>query len=508
MVHAQSYQFDNVKRFRTGSTGEIIQGNEVKGYYVFYPEEKVDRKTLAFKIALLDDNLNKVSEFNLDRPKKYVLIESSFNNNAFVFNFYDPKSKSLEYVTFDRTGKQLGAISTEKLSAMERAAVSAIIKNPETTTTNIFPVGDSGFIRYGTVDRRKDGFIIARFDNTLKEVWAYESDPTSKMIESAAVLSVDKDYILVQITKLKSLMSSKFDTYLMLLDAKTGKPYYDFQMQDNNEAQLSVLNAFMSEDGEALILGEFYAPGDNVLKDKSLGLYARVVEKNGEYGLFKKYHWDREIAKVKESSLDEEEAKKDKGTNQIFFHKFVRSANGHVFAIAEQFRKQASALGIASNVLSGGGGSGVANIEIKVTNMVVAEFDQDLNLIDYKLIPKKRTRVNLPEGSGVLSPQKLGYYLKSMGGFDYNFTSVDKDKDSYHAVYTDFNRRDDESDEKSDAMVGTIDIVDGKVETQRFPVNTEADLLWFSPAKPGYVLIKEYFRKGKKLKLRMEKVVI
>ncbi len=508
-MHGQSYQYDNVKHFTTRSMGEIIQNQEVKGYYVFYPVEKVDRKTIAFKISLLDDNLNQVSEFNIERPKKYLLIESSFNQNAFVFNFYDPKSRSMEYVTFDRSGKELGSVTTDKLSSMERATLAAILQNPETTTSNIFPVDDSGFIRYATIDQRKDGYSLTRYDNNLKEIWSYKSDPDSKLIENGSVLSVNKDYILVQVTKLKSLLTSKFDTYLVLLDAHTGKAFYNFQMQDDNEAQLSVLNAFMiDDDGTALMMGEYYAPGDNVLKDKSIGLYARGVEKNGEYSFFKKYGWDREIANLKKEVLSDEEKEKDKGTNQIFFHKFIRSENGHVFAIAEQFRKQASAVGIASTILNGGNQGGAATVEIKVTNMVVAEFDTDLNLIDYQIIPKKRTRVLLPAGMGLLSAQKLGFYIKSTGGFDYNFTSMNREKDNYHAIYTDFNRRDDESNEKSDAMVGTINIEDGKVSNERFPLNTDGNLLWFSPAKPGYVLINEYFRKGKKLKMHLEKVMI
>lgn len=507
-IQAQNYEYSNVQRFSTRSTGPIIKDEAIKGYYVFYPEEKVDRKNIAFKISLLDDNLTQTATFDLVRPKKYILIESSFNSNAFVFNFYDPKSKTMEYVSFDRSGKELGSVKSDKVSTFELAAVKAIVANPEVTTTNIFPVGDNGFVRLANVDNRKYGYVVSKYDNTLHQLWAYGSDVDSKLIERADVLSADENHVLLQIAKSKSQMTAKFDTYLILLDTKTGKELYNFQMQDDNEGQLSVLNAFIIDDsGDALVVGEFYAPNDNVLKDKSLGIYARGVERNGEYSVFKKYHWDGEIAKVKRETMDDDEKDNDKGTNQIYFHHFVRAQNGHVFAIAEQFKKQASALGIASMVLSGGN-SNTAASEIKITNMVVAEFDKDLKLVDYSIIPKKKTRVYLPAGSSLLSPQKLGYYVKSIGGFDYNFTSKNIEKDSYHAVYTDFNRKDDESKEKSDAMVGSINIVDGKMTADRFPVNTDANLIWFNPAKPGYVLVGEYYRKGKRVTMRLEKITI
>lgn len=507
-IHAQSREFTNVQRFSTRSMGPIIKDEAIKGYYVFYPEEKIDRKTIAFKISLLDDNLNPTAEFDLIRPKKYILLESSFNSNAFVFNFYDPKSKTMEYVSFDRAGKELGTAKSGKVSTFELVAVREIIANPEINTTNVFPVGNDGFVKLASVDNKKYGYNVAKYDNSLKELWKYGSAEDSKMIEKADVLSADENHILLQIAKSKSQMTAKFDSYLILLDTKTGKELYNFQMQDDNEAQLSILNAFMTDtDGESLVVGEFYAPKDNIMKDKSMGLYTRGVENNGEYSFFKKYLWDGEIAKVKRETMDDDEKDKDKGTNQIFFHHFVRAQNGHVFAIAEQFKKQASALGIASMVLSGGNSrSQTAASEIKVTNMVVAEFDKDLNLIDYSIIPKKKTRVLLPAGSSLLSPQKLGYYVKSTGGFDYSFTSKNTDRDSYHAIYTDFNRRDDESNEKADAMIGSINIVDGKLTTERFPVNTDANAIWFKPAKPGYIMVGEYYRKGKRLNMRLEKI--
>jgi len=254
------------------------------------------------------------------------------------------------------------------------------------------------------------------------------------------------------------------------------------------------------------LTGEYYKPGDNVLKDKSLGLYIREIESNGSDVNFKKFAWAREIAKFKQEAMSDDEKEKDKGTNRIWFHKFIKSANGNIFAIGEQYRKQVSATGVALNVLSGGGGSGASNIEIKVTNMLVVEFDANLELTDYKIIPKKPTRVMLPEGYGVVSTQLIASYLATTGNFDYQFTSQDPKKDSYQIIYTDGNRKEEGSKEKADIMIGAIKINKGEKATSRFPINSDATRLWYSPAKPGYIVVGEYWKKEKKVKLHLEKI--
>lgn len=507
--YAQSYEFTNVKRYTSRGSGEIVKDGAIQGYYSLYPLEKVDKKNVSFALNILDENLKQVTEFQITRPKTYYLIETAFNDEVFLFQFYNSKERIFEFVTIDRTGKEVGTFKTDKLSRTELAMTGTIISTDEEQEPNIYPTGGNGFFALGVKEEKKLGFVIKSYDNNLKTRWTYGSDSDSKEVERASILFSDDNYILLSISKQKSMTTSKFDSYLALIDIKTGKPYYNFQMQDDNEAQLSVLNAFViDETGEAYVVGEYYAPGDNILKDKSMGIYIRGVEQNGEYSAFKKYGWEQEIASTKQGTLSEEEAKSDKGTDQIFFHKFIRSQDGNIFAVAEQYRKQVSAGGVALNALAAvaGGRSNTAAFEIKVTNMVTIQFDEKLNMVEYRLIPKKLHRVLLPPGAGLYSPQKLGYYIKITGDFDYAFTSSDKANDSYYTVYTDYNRKDDESGEKASIMLGSINVVGGKIENNRFPINSEAKYMWVQKAKPGYVMIREYYKKQRTVKLRLEKI--
>ena len=55
-------------------------------------------------------------------------------------------------------------------------------------------------------------------------------------------------------------------------------------------------------------------------------------------------------------------------------------------------------------------------------------------------------------------------------------------------------------------MIGSIVYEDGKLKTNRSPINTEGSAIRFSPAKPGYIAVSEYFKKRKTIEFRLEKI--
>lgn len=59
---------------------------------------------------------------------------------------------------------------------------------------------------------------------------------------------------------------------------------------------------------------------------------------------------------------------------------------------------------------------------------------------------------------------------------------------------------------KNDAVIGTIALMDGKIETKRTPINTSYSSMFIKPAKENNLLIGEFWRSKKKLLLRIETV--
>jgi hypothetical protein len=504
--NAQTATIPNVLNFKsTKSSGEIFENEKLVGYYVFYFKEKADKKNSIYEIEILDDNFNSMKSFEITRPKKTYLVESVFNGEVFMFFFYDVKT-GFEFTTFDRTGEKQGSstVPVKEISKYEVQRISASIGS-NSENFSVYPLGSNGFVRQTFAKNKKLGYEIIGYDNSAKEIWKYSSAETSSQVETADINEASEKNISLTITRKKNLMTKQTNEAFVLLNAEDGTVKCEVELGNETSGKLALLKTYNDETNETvLLIGEYYKPGDDMLKDKSQGLFLKEINGNGTENKFKKFAWKGDIDKFKQKNLDEEDKKDADKPFYIFFHDVVRGSNGHLFMIGEQFKKQVSAAGVAANVLNGGGNSGVANFEIRVANMVVIEFDEKDEMVDFDLIHKKKTSVLLPSGAGYYNSAFLGYYVKSIGGFDYSFTSRDKENDRFSVVYIDADRKEEGSKSKADKMLGVINIEGGKKTEERIAINTDAKTFWLMPAKPGYIAIGEYFRKEKKVNLRLE----
>lgn len=508
IANSQTTTVENVLDIKsTKSTGAIIENQKLVGYYAFFFKEKVDKKNSTYQINLYDDNYTLKKSFEITRPKNSIMFENVYNGTCFLLGFFDYKT-GLEYSTYDKTGKLLGTLSIPKkqISKYEMMQLNSTLTSKSENNT-IFPLGNTGFIKQTLVKNKKVGYQITAFDNQMKKIWEFASESQSKMIEAADVIEVNEKFILLNLLKKKNIFTKQMEMSAVLLDGTNGKKITNIDLGDVKKGQKNILNATLVENN-VLIIGEFYKPGDSYIKDKSQGLFLQKVDLTGKTILMKNVKWIGEVDKFKLGNLDEEDKKEGMKSYNIYFHDVIVSQNGHIFLIGEQFKKQVSALGIASQALNSGSGSSnaAAAFEIRVANMVVIEFDDKFTLTDYDVISKKKTSVYLPQGAGLWSSTKLGHYVKSIGGFDYSFTSSNKEKDIYSIVFIDANRKEENSKKKSDMMLGIITIKEGKHTASRNPINTEAKTWWIDVAKPGYIAIGEYFRKEKKLNYRLEKL--
>jgi hypothetical protein len=500
-LSAQEMTLDQIRRFRLRNSGAIVENNTLKGYYYFYMKEYNDSKTNIYTVSLYDDNLNKALSFDIKKPNTAQLLEVVYNSNTFMMIFYN--KRAVEYETYDNTGKKTGTNIVEKVSIYEVERMNQSLANEEVDNITTFPIGNTGFVRSNWERKKKQGFDVEAMDNTAKRLWIYKSEEESDLLEFGDIMEVTEKFVAVSVLKKKSIMAKAFDTYFLLLDAKTGKKLMELPMRDKNDGELSLLNCFTDEEKEEITLvGEFYNPGDEVMKDKSLGLFIKIIGKTGTEVKYQKYAWAKEVLKLRKSTGDDE---KDK--TSLCFHRLFKTANGHLFAVAEEYRKTVSGAGVALNLLAAasGGSSDASNMQITITDMVMIEFDENLKMIAYTQIPKKKTRELLPSGYGWYSASFLANVLKSYGAFDYSFTSTDKTTDQYEVIYTDFDR--DKADgSRADKMIGVISVKDGKTTTNRIPIDTEANRYSINPAKSGYLMVTEYFRKKKMLRSHLEKI--
>ena len=97
---------DNVRQIYIRNSGEIMDGEELKGYFTFYVSDKIDKKTNQYTVQILDNNLNKVKDIVFEDDKNVEILESSYNSNSIMFLFFNDKEKTLEYRAYGFDGIQ------------------------------------------------------------------------------------------------------------------------------------------------------------------------------------------------------------------------------------------------------------------------------------------------------------------------------------------------------------------------------------------------------------------
>jgi hypothetical protein len=99
--------------------------------------------------------------------------------------------------------------------------------------------------------------------------------------------------------------------------------------------------------------------------------------------------------------------------------------------------------------------------------------------------------VELPSGAEFMTPHTLALLLKTYGSFDYSFTQMGRHKSSFMSGYTDFEKGKD----YRGLTFNSISYNDGQVTTDKINLKTKASRLRVLPAKPGSVVLIEYFKK-------------
>src|SRR5688572_12795091 len=72
---------DNVVSVQLRNAGPIIANEEIKGYFLFYQSDKINKTTNEYTLQVMDENVNKVKDIKLTDSKNLFLIESTFNGN-------------------------------------------------------------------------------------------------------------------------------------------------------------------------------------------------------------------------------------------------------------------------------------------------------------------------------------------------------------------------------------------------------------------------------------------
>jgi len=279
------------------------------------------------------------------------------------------------------------------------------------------------------------------------------------------------------------------------LNLENGKKVFEIRTKDGAQQLYPMNLASLTGSSNFILIGPYYNGDDNVTKDESLGLGIWIMNNQGSVVRSKYISWTSDLSKFLKVS--------NKGNladlGYIYFHRIVQTQDGRVFAIGEGYKKNANAAGIALSVLTRSYASNFTKLVI--TDMLFLELTDKFELLNAKIYEKNNNVFAIP-GTDFVSPHTLALVAKADGAFDYTFTQMGENKESFVSGYTDWEK----SKNYKGLVFHSISYYDGKVSNDQINLKTEASNLRIMPAKPGSVLLIEYFKKAKKLEMRMEKI--
>jgi hypothetical protein len=279
------------------------------------------------------------------------------------------------------------------------------------------------------------------------------------------------------------------------VNLQSGKKVFEIETISKGYKLMPMNISMLKGKNEFIVMGPYYDGGDRVLQDKSLGLGVWVMNNQGKVISAKYNSWSMDIGKY----LKTDQKGRVEDIGYIYFHNLLQTEDGKIFAIGEGYKKVANAAGIAVSVLTQSYGANTT--KLKVTDMVMLQLNDQYEISDAKIYDKSSNNFSLP-GADMQTPHTLALLAKAYGAFDYTFTQVGTNKGSFISGYTDHER----SKDYKGLTFNSISYYDGHLSTDKINLKTTASTLRILPAKPGYVLLMEYFKKYKRLDLRMEKV--
>jgi len=228
---AQKLQIDNIRKSAQRASGAIKDGAEIKGYYFFYVNDKVDKKTNEYSLQILDNNLKVLKDLKFTESNKVTILESAFNGTDLIFLFYNTEDRTFDYRVYGADGNKKSFGYTRELTKKEKAYLQMTylaVNDEEDTYTGLYPVDNVGFISNMPSREGNDfTFQIDFFSTEKRKQWTYipPGDDSKRCVGD--YLGYCNGVVYFEVLKLKGLMDQKPDSYIVGISLETGKQLFE-----------------------------------------------------------------------------------------------------------------------------------------------------------------------------------------------------------------------------------------------------------------------------------------
>jgi hypothetical protein len=472
---------DNINSVHLRNSGPIIADEEIKGYYLFYQSDKIDKHTNEYTLQILDENLNKVKNIKFTDSKNIALIESSYNGSDIMFMFYDNDNEQMDYRTYGVDGKQKFSYQ-QPIDKKSRDHFAQILtfykKSEEIQSKSLYSIENKGFVAYMPLREGNDyTYRVHFYETDQKKEWTY--NPTNpQKIELPQFLGYSDSVVVFEVMKRNDLFSTKMESWVLGIYLHNGKKAFEFQTNNGKYNFFPMNVASLRSKDQLILMGIYFDKDDKIVKDQSLGLGMWVLNNQGKLTYEKYNSWEGDISKY--LKMDSRGRVKDLG--YLFFHKITQTEHGKILAVGECFKTGLS--------------------KTKVTDMVMLQFDNKFDIQNAQIFAKN---INSVDGGGgpFKNGQLMGYMIKYLyDGFDYAFSQTDKLHSTLVVGYTDYVR----SNDYKGLTFNTISYYNNNFTTDKIDLKSSSSSMRILPAKTGSIMVLEYFKKDKRLDMRLEKI--
>ncbi|WP_276482773.1 DUF6770 family protein [Paraflavitalea pollutisoli] len=495
----EKLSIDKVYSTYLRNSGSIMENNQIKGYFFLYQSDKIDKKTNEYTLQILDQNLNKVKDIKFQDSKEISLLEAAYNGGSLAFLFKNDDTKQLEMKVYGLDGKLKYSYAREydkkTEDLMERYAT---LRSDEGTNQNVFDVGQLGYVSVLPLrDGKQRTYEVDFYSSTSKKQWTYVPTDDEERYAQAEVLGSTDSLIILEVMKKRRALSGKMAASLVGINFVTKKKEFEIDAEEtDNKFVPSSVQKFPGSN-KILVMGSYYAPNANIAKDASQGLALYEIDGKGKVVSKTFNSWGGDFAK----HLPTNAKGKIDDVGYLFIHKLIKAPNGKLYVVGEGYKRKVSALGIGAAVLSRGR-SDFGVTKIVITDMVLMEFDAKYKVTNATIYDKTQSDADLSYASDQASQHLLAMMLKMGGAFDYEFTTFETDNSSFTVCFSDWVR----SSEYKGKTFNAIRFNGSKFTTDKMELKSKASTMRVLPAKAGSIMILEYFKKDKRLDLRLEKL--
>jgi hypothetical protein len=462
--------------------GVIREKDEVRGYY-FFSGEKLSKKESQFTTEIYDQNLALVSKLTFTTEEEFYPALYGYDKGLPQVN------KNISLVENTLFIQMYKAIDEKKFFSkiyIFDVKKNVLINSFDVPKEDVYALAyklHSGNILLGvkSAPEGKKGTELRQIDFNNKTVWSeIVSDETYLRSGFYLPTDIDEKYLFVNLKKFdkKIAFSAAAEDY-RIYDKTTGKLQFIINEPIDEKIKYNVFRALYLKNGNFLVYGNYALKTENPLKTKenceNQGLFFTLYDGKGNQLKTKKYTYEEYFKRA----ICLERKPETRHIGNIYIRKsYIEDNKIGLVMHVDEFAIPAE----PNNTL----------LKTVSDNIFIFELDYDLNLLTWNnlnnSIQEKQELVRNQKYLKVKDPEIIYYKDKQLINV---IALVKKNKN----IGLEKNK-----------FISLVYKKGDPLKIDEVEINGEADITEFYPAKPGYLMVFEYFEKEKKIDKRLIKL--